>query len=376
MVSDRDLYGILGVSRDADAAALKKAYRSLAKKYHPDANPGNDDAEQKFKEVSAAYEILKDSEKRALYDRHGMSAFQNGGGGGGGFGPDFAESMSSIFDDLFGDLMGGGRRRSRGGGRDGHGRDLQYQLEIDLRDAYLGKEMNTSLPIGAACSSCHGSGAAANTEPSVCVTCGGRGRVRTSQGFFTMERGCPACQGEGRIITSPCRDCQGSGRVSENRTLKIDIPAGIEDGSRIRMSGKGEAGIRGGASGDLYITISIRSDDLFQRDGAHLFCRVPVSSICAALGGEMEIPSINGKKLRITIPQGVQSGKQFRLKGKGMPILRSRKYGDLYIQLAVETPVDLSNAQRDLLRQFESTLKDSNHPLSSAFESDTAKLSS
>ncbi len=365
-MAKRDYYEVLGVARDADEAALKSAFRKQAKKYHPDANKGDDTAEQKFKEVGEAYEVLKDPQKRAAYDRFGHSAFEGGGQGPGGFGPEFSSSMSDIFEDLFGEFMGGGRRGGGSRGGAARGSDLRYNMEVSLTDAYSGKSAQIRVPTTVTCETCAGSGAKPGTSPSVCPTCNGQGAVRSSSGFFTVERTCPTCQGRGEIIADPCSDCGGTGRVTRERTLSVNIPAGVEDGTRIRLAGEGEAGVRGGPSGDLYIFLSIQPHEFFQRDGGDLFCRVPISMTAATLGGEIEVPTIDGKKARVTIPEGTQTGKQFRLRGKGMPVLRSSQKGDMYIQTTVETPVNLSRKQRELLQEFETQARD-NSPQSAGF---------
>ncbi|MEM7429584.1 MAG: molecular chaperone DnaJ [Pseudomonadota bacterium] len=369
-MSKRDFYDVLGVSRGADEKELKSAYRKLAKQYHPDTNQGDSSAEQKFKEVSEAYDILKDPQKRAAYDQFGHQAFEGGGPGGpGGFGPDFSSSMSDIFEDLFGEFMGGGgqgRGRGRGGSSAQRGSDLRYNMEIELTEAYEGKTAQIRVPTSVKCGECDGSGAKPGSSPSTCSMCGGQGQVRAQQGFFTIQRTCPTCHGRGQVITDPCADCSGQGRVTKDRTLSVNIPAGVEDGTRIRLSGEGEAGVRGGPAGDLYIFVSIRPHDFFQRDGADLYCRVPIAMTTAALGGEIEVPTIDGKKVRVTIPDGAQSGKQFRLKTKGMPVLRSKQTGDLHIQVSVETPVNLSKRQKELLQEFESEARN-NSPQSEGF---------
>jgi molecular chaperone DnaJ len=375
-MAKRDYYEILGVQKGADDKALKTAYRNLAKKLHPDANPGDKAAEQKFKELNEAYDVLKDPQKRAAYDRFGHQAFEaggmgaaRGGGPGGGFGPDFTSSMSDIFEDLFGDFMGGQRAgRPRGGARGGtqRGSDLRYNMEISLTEAFTGKTAQIRVPSSVACDVCSGSGAKPGSSPKTCTTCGGAGAVRASQGFFTVERTCPTCQGRGQVISDPCSNCGGAGRVTKERNLSVNIPAGVEDGTRIRLANEGEAGLRGGPSGDLYIFLSIRPHDFFQRDGADLFCKVPISMTVAALGGEIEVPTIDGKKARVSIPEGAQTGKQFRLRGKGMPVLRSSQHGDMYIQTTVETPVNLTRRQRELLKEFEKEARN-NSPESDGF---------
>jgi len=357
-MAKRDYYEILGVAKGADEKALKLAYRNLAKKYHPDANHGSTETDAKFKELNEAYDVLKDQQKRAAYDRFGHQAFENGGGarpGGAGFGPDFNSSMSDIFEDLFGDFVGGGRgrqQRGRGAGGAQRGSDLRYNLEINLTEAFSGKSAQIRVPSSVSCDTCKGSGAKPGTSPTTCRTCGGAGAVRSQSGFFTVERACPTCGGRGQVIADPCTACQGQGRVTKERNLSVSIPAGVEDGTRIRLAGEGEAGLRGGPTGDLYIFLSLRPHEFFKRDGADLFCQVPISMTTASLGGEIEVPTIDGKKARVSIPEGAQNGKQFRLKQKGMPVLRSSQHGDMYIQVSVETPVNLTRKQRDLLKEF------------------------
>lgn len=364
-MAKRDYYEVLGVARDADEKALKGAFRKLAMKLHPDKNPGDDGAEAKFKEVNEAYEVLKDPQKRAAYDRFGHAAFEGGNGngfGGGGFG---SASMADIFDDIFGDLMGG-RRSARSPGRE-RGADLRYNLEVTLEEAYAGKAVEIKVPTSVTCAKCSGTGAKPGTQPTPCRVCGGTGKVRASQGFFTIERTCMACQGRGETIAHPCEACGGTGRTIQERTLSVNIPAGIEDGTRIRLSGEGEAGLRGGPPGDLYIFLSIRPHAFFQRDGADLHCRVPISMTTAALGGEFEVPEIGGGKTKVRVPEGTQTGKQFRLRMKGMPILRSRDFGDMYINVIVETPQHLSRRQRELLEEFERESSGANNPESEGF---------
>lgn len=370
-MAKRDFYEVLGVGRSADEKELKSAYRKLAKQYHPDANPGDKTAESRFKEVNEAYEILRDPQKKAAYDRFGHQAFENGmggGRGGAGFGPDFNSSMSDIFEDLFGDFMGGRARGGRGRGASGaaRGADLRYNMEISLTEAFTGKTAQIRVPSSVACETCGGSGAKSGSTPKTCGTCGGAGAVRSQSGFFTVERTCPTCQGRGQVIADPCSACGGQGRVTRERTLSVNIPSGVEDGTRIRLAGEGEAGMRGGPAGDLYIFLSVRPHEFFQRDGSDLFCKVPVSMTTAATGGEIEVPTIDGKKARVSIPEGTQTGKQFRLKAKGMPVLRSSQFGDMYIQVAVETPVNLSKRQRELLREFDKEARN-NSPESEGF---------
>ena len=362
-----DFYDTLGVGRDADDKALKSAYRKLAMKYHPDRNPGDASAEQKFKEANEAYETLKDPHKRAAYDRFGHAAFENGGMGGAGAGFAGAGGFADIFEDIFGDMMGGGGRSRRGAGGRERGADLRYNLEISLEEAYAGKTAQIHVPTSATCETCSGSGARPGTAPATCSTCNGVGRVRAAQGFFSIERTCPTCNGRGEQITDPCTTCSGQGRVTEERSLSVNIPAGIEDGTRIRLSGEGEAGFRGGPQGDLYIFIAVRPHEFFQRDGADLYCKVPISMITAALGGQFEVGTLDGSQTRVKVPDGTQSGRQFRLKGKGMPVLRQAQMGDLYIQIAVETPQNLSKRQRELLTEFEQISAQENSPQSTGF---------
>jgi molecular chaperone DnaJ len=364
-MAKRDYYDVLGLERSADDREIKNAYRKLAKENHPDCNPGDTEAETRFKEVSEAYEALKDPQKRAAYDRFGHAAFENGMAGGAGFGADFSASMSDIFDDLFGEFMGGRRR----GGRHSRqrGADLSYNLEITLEEAFAGKTAEIHVPGSVACEDCSGTGAAAGSSPVQCPTCGGYGKVRASQGFFTIERTCPNCQGRGEIIENPCSTCSGQGRVIRERTLSVNIPPGVEDGTRIRVAGEGEAGVRSGPPGDLYIFLSVTPDEIFQRDGADLFCKVPVTITTAALGGQLEVPTIDGGRARVKIPEGTETGKQFRLKGKGMPVVRSALMGDLYVQVEVETPQNLTRRQKELLKEFEKASTESTNPSLSGF---------
>jgi molecular chaperone DnaJ len=377
-MAKRDFYEILGVAKGADEKVLKTAYRNQAKKLHPDANPGDKTMEAKFKELNEAYDILKDPQKKAAYDRFGHQAFEGGAAGrpgGAGFGPDFGNSMSDIFEDLFGDFMGGqggqaGQRGARQKGRGGtgaqRGSDLRYNLEVSLTEAFSGKTAQVRVPSSISCEMCKGSGAKPGTQPKQCGTCHGAGVVRSQSGFFTVERACPTCAGRGQVIADPCMACGGQGRVTKERTLSVNIPAGVEDGTRIRLGNEGEAGLRGGPAGDLYIFLSLRPHEFFQREGADLFCKVPISMSVAALGGDIEVPTIDGKKARVSIPEGTQSGKQFRLKAKGMPVLRSPQFGDMYIQVSAETPVNLTRRQRDLLREFEKEARN-NSPESEGF---------
>jgi len=369
-MSKRDYYDVLGVTKGASADEIKKAYRQKAKELHPDRNSDNPEAETQFKEANEAYEVLKDAEKKAAYDRFGHAAFE-GGMGGGGRGPqgggaygggDFASAFSDVFDDLFGDMMGG----RRGGQRATRGSDLRYNLRVSMQEAYSGLQKTINVPTAVTCDTCSGTGSEAGAEPTACPTCSGMGKVRAQQGFFTVERTCPTCSGIGQIIKNPCRACGGAGRVEKDRALSVNIPAGVETGTRIRLAGEGEAGLRGGPSGDLYIFIEVAPHALFEREGTNLFCRVPVSMASAALGGEIEVPTIDGGRSRVKIPGGSQSGKQMRLRGKGMPGLRGGGHGDMYIELQVETPVNLTSRQKELLREFDK-LGEDNNPETSGF---------
>ena len=368
-MSKRDYYEVLGVSKGASAEELKKAYRAKAKELHPDRNSDNPNAEAQFKEVNEAYDCLKDADKKAAYDRYGHAAFDGGMGGRPGGGArgnaDFASAFSDVFDDLFGDFMGG---RGGGGGRSRaqRGNDLRYNLRITLEDAFNGLQKAITVPTSVQCKSCNGSGAEGNSEPVTCPTCSGMGKVRAQQGFFTVERTCPTCNGMGQTIKNPCKSCHGAGRVEKEKQLSVNIPAGVETGTRIRLAGEGEAGLRGGPSGDLYIFIDVAEHELFQRDGTTLFCRVPVSMVDAALGGEVEVPTIDGGRSRVRIPEGSQSGRQMRLRNKGMPALRGGGTGDMLIELEVETPVKLTSRQKELLKEFQE-LSVENNPQSSRF---------
>ncbi len=351
----RDYYDVLGVEKGASEADIKKAYRKMAMEHHPDRNQHDPRSEARFKEVSEAYDVLKDGQKKAAYDRYGHAAFENGhGAGASGFRggqADFASAFSDVFDDLFGDFMGGGQRAR--GQRAARGSDLRYNLSLSLDEAYRGKQATITVPSSAPCEVCHGTGAEGGAEPATCPTCSGHGKVRAQQGFFTVERTCPTCGGRGQIIKNPCSACAGAGRVRKDRTLSVNIPAGVETGTRIRLAGEGEAGLRGGPAGDLYIFLEVETHPIFERDNQNLYCRIPVSMTTAALGGEIDAPTLDGGKTRVKVPAGVQSGKQLRLRGKGMPALRGAGTGDLYIELHVETPVNLSARQRELLREFE-----------------------
>jgi molecular chaperone DnaJ len=368
-MSKRDFYEVLGVKRGTGADELKKAYRKLAMETHPDRNPGDAAAEARFKEINEAYDVLKDDQKRAAYDQFGHAAFDGGRGGAqgaGGFGFDFSSSFADVFDDLFGDVLGGGRRGG-GPGRNNRGADLRHNLEISLEDAYRGLKTNIKVPTSVQCESCNGMGAEAGSKPVNCRTCSGAGKVRAQQGFFTIERTCPTCSGAGRTIDKPCRPCGGAGRVTREKTLQVQIPPGVEDGTRIRLTAEGEAGIRGGTAGDLYIFLSLKPHALFQREGADLLCRVPISMTTAALGGSIEVPGLDGKRTKVTIPAGTQTGRQFRLRGKGMPVLRSDQFGELYIQTFVETPMNLNARQKELLAEFEKAGSAETNPESTGF---------
>jgi molecular chaperone DnaJ len=365
MSTKRCYYETLEVDRNADESRLKAAFRKLAMKWHPDRNPGDATSEIRFKEINEAYEVLKDGDKRAAYDRFGHAAFEHGGmggGGGAGFGAGFASSFSDIFEDLFG--MAG--QRGRGGGRE-RGADLRYNMEISLEEAFQGRTAQIEIPVSVTCESCSGTGAEAGTKPKTCQHCNGQGKIRHAQGFFTLERTCPVCGGRGQVIEDPCRNCSGAGRVTRERTLSVDIPSGVEDGTRIRLAGEGEAGVRGGPPGDLYIFLSITAHPFFQRDGADLHSRVPISMVTAALGGEFEVPTIDGGMSRVRVPAGTQSGRRFRLHSKGMPILRTKQIGDMYVQVIVETPQNLTKRQQELLTEFESLSSTDTQPESAGF---------
>ena len=366
-MSKRDYYEVLGLSKGASADEIKKGYRAKAKELHPDRNSDNPNAETMFKEGNEAYDVLKDADRKAAYDRYGHAAFEGGIGGGGrpGGGPgDFSSAFSDVFDDLFGDFMGGGRGNSRN--RASRGSDLRYNLQVTLEDAYSGLQKSINIPTSVECGSCNGTGAEGGSEPTTCPTCSGMGKVRATQGFFTVERTCPTCSGIGQMIKNPCKNCGGQGRAEKDRALSVNIPAGVETGTRIRLSGEGEAGLRGGPSGDLYIFIEVREHGIFQREGGNLFCRVPVSMTSAALGGDIEVPTIDGGRSRVKIPSGSQSGRQMRLRNKGMPSIKSSQIGDMFIELAIETPVNLTSRQKELLREFEAMSED-NNPESKSF---------
>jgi len=362
-MSKRDYYETLGVTRSCTEIELKAAFRKLAMQHHPDRNPGDKNCEHKFKEINEAYDVLKDGDKRAAYDRFGHAAFEHGGMGGmHGFGADFGTTFADIFEGIFG--MGSARGRSSGRER---GSDLRYNMEITLEEAFTGKTAQIRIPTSVTCDACSGSGAKAGTKPKACATCGGAGKIRHAQGFFTLERTCPTCHGRGQVIDDPCKVCGGGGRVTRERTLSVNIPTGVEDGTRIRLAGEGEAGLRGGPTGDLYIFLEVAPHEFFQRDGADLHCRVPISMASAALGGEFEVPAIDGSKVRVKVPGGTQTGRRFRLTGKGMPVLRAKQTGDMYVQVAVETPQNLTKRQRELLAEFEKLSSEATQPESVSF---------
>jgi len=370
-MAKRDYYETLGVQKGASEAEIKKAYRTKAKELHPDRNADNPNAEAQFKEANEAYDVLKNAEKKAAYDRYGHAAFEGGMGGGGGQRGggqgDFASAFSDVFDDLFGDMMGG-----RGGGgrsRAQRGNDLRYNLRINLEDAYAGMQKTVNVPTAVGCDGCNGTGAEGGSEPVTCPTCNGMGKVRAQQGFFTVERTCPTCSGMGQTIKNPCKSCHGQGRVEKEKSLSVNIPAGVETGTRIRLAGEGEAGMRGGPTGDLYIFIEVNDHKLFEREATNLFCRVPVSITSAALGGEIEVPTIDGGRSRVKIPEGSQSGRQMRLRGKGMPALRGGGAGDMFIELAVETPVNLTARQKEILQEFDEIAAENNPEGSTFFKS-------
>ncbi len=354
-MAKRDYYDVLGVQKGATSDDIRKAFKKKAMEHHPDRNRHDSKSEARFKEVNEAYDVLKDDQKKAAYDRYGHAAFENGHGasaGAGGFRAqaDFTSAFSDIFDDLFGMGAGGA---ARGRSRSSRGADLRYNLTLTLEDAFHGRQSTIMVPSSAPCEVCHGTGAEGGAEPTTCPTCAGHGKVRAQQGFFTVERTCPTCGGRGQIIKNPCSACAGAGRVRKDRTLNVNIPAGVETGTRIRLAGEGEAGLRGGPAGDLYIFIEVARHAIFERENQDLYCRIPVSMTTAALGGDLDVPTLDGGKTRMKVPAGVQSGKQLRLRGKGMPALRGAGAGDLYIELAVETPVNLTARQKELLREFD-----------------------
>ena len=359
-MAKKDYYETLGITKSASEADIKKAYRSKAKELHPDRNSGSQTAEEDFKAVNEAYEILKDPNKKAAYDQYGHAAFENGGFGGAGGGSDFSSAFSDVFEDLFGDFMGGSSRRESGTSSK-RGSDLRYNMSLTLEEAFKGKSTNINVPSSVKCDPCEGTGGKDGTKPASCPTCGGLGKVRAQQGFFTVERTCPTCTGRGQVNKNPCRFCSGSGTTRKNKNLSVNIPAGVETGTRIRLTGEGEAGFQNGPPGDLYIFTEVLNHAIFQRDNTNLFCQIPISIVTATLGGEIDSPTLDGGKTRVKIPSGVQHGKQLRLRGKGMPSVRGNSYGDLYIELVIETPVNLNQKQKDILREFEETLYTDNN---------------
>ncbi|WP_126175041.1 molecular chaperone DnaJ [Tsuneonella rigui] len=349
MSTEMDFYEVLGVERTADDRTIKSAYRKLAMEYHPDRNGGCKDNEAKFKAISVAYDCLKDPQKRAAYDRYGHAAFQNGGGGGGHPGADFGD-IGDIFETIFGSAFGGGGRQQAR-----RGADLRYDMEVSLDEAYDGQTREIEIEVSQACDTCHGSGATPGTEARRCNLCSGHGKVRAKQGFFVVERPCPNCHGAGQVIENPCRSCGGEGRVDRPQKLEVEIPPGVDTGTRIRLSGKGEAGPRGAPPGDLYIFVHVRPHPVFQREGTTLITRVPISFTTAALGDTIEIPDLGGESHQVSIPAGIQSGKQLRVRGGGMPVLQGRGRGDMVVEIVVETPTKLTKAQREILQQFRET---------------------
>jgi molecular chaperone DnaJ len=348
-MADKDFYEILGVQKNASDDEIKKSYRTLAMKYHPDRNKDDKESERKFKEVSAAYEVLKDPEKRSTYDQYGHDAFRQGGmGGGQGFG-DFGQGFGDIFEEFFGGGFGGSSRQ-RGPQR---GNDLRYNMSVSLQEAFNGKKSQIRIPSYENCDLCAATGSADKSGPSTCSTCGGHGKVRSTQGFFSIERPCPTCGGEGSSIKNPCLKCSGTGQVKKQKTISVTIPAGVDTGTRIRISGEGEPGQRGAGNGDLYIFVEVQKDKLFEREEANIFCQIPISITTATLGGDVDVPTIEGKKARLSIPPGTQSETQFRLKGKGMSILRQKRRGDMYVEASVEIPVNLNSKQKEILKEFE-----------------------
>ena len=361
-MSKQDYYDVLGVSKDADSSSLKSAYRKLAMKYHPDKNPGDVESEKKFKEVSEAYEILSNSEKRQAYDAYGHDAFNQSASGGFSDGFSGFGSFSDIFEDFFGDMGGGASRKNQQ-----RGQDLKYEIDVDLREAYTGIKKEISFDTLIRCDSCSGSGSEKGSGLKNCGACGGTGRTRASQGFFTVERTCSACSGAGQVITDPCGSCNGEGRKRKNRKIEVSIPAGVEDGSRIRLQEEGAVGPHGVAPGDLYLFVSMVDHPIFDREGLNIFCNVPISIVDASLGGSVDVPTVSGGKVKVKIPSGSQNGDQFRLNGKGMPTVRSTHFGDMIISLAIEIPKNLSENQKKLLREFNEELTQKNSPESSGF---------
>ena len=355
-MADKDLYKILGVNKNATQEELKRAYRKLTMELHPDRNPDNrEEAERKFKEMKAAYDILSDEQKRATYDRYGFEAASGNGAGGGFGGGGFGGFNADVFGDIFGDIFGGGRQRQARPETRGH--DLAYELDLSLEEAVNGIEKRIRIPTYIRCKSCDGSGATAKSVKRACPSCNGSGQIRIQQGFFSIAQPCPQCGGRGQIIENPCTDCHGDGRVKQQKTLNVNIPAGVDNGDRIRLSGEGEAGERGAPAGDLYVEIHVRKHPIFAREGDNLHCAMPISFVTAALGGDLEVPTLGGRVM-LTVPPETQTGKTFRLKGKGVKSVRSRTTGDLYCTVNIETPVNLSKAQKDILADFGKTLNE------------------
>ena len=363
MATKQDYYKTLGIERAAKPDEIKKAYRKLAMQFHPDRNAGDPEAERKFKEINEANDVLSDEQKRAAYDRFGHAAFENGGPGAGG-GEGFGAGFSDIFEEMFGDFMGA---RGGGRGRAARGNDLRYNMQITLAEAFTGAKSNIRVPSSIACAACNGVGSKNGAAPETCATCHGHGKVRAQQGFFTIERTCPSCQGHGKVIKDACPKCAGAGRTRQEKTLSVTIPPGVEEGTRIRLAGEGEAGLHGAPAGDLYIFVSIAQHNVFHRDGANIYCKVPLPFTTAALGGQIEVPAVDGSRARITIPAGTQSGHQFRLRSKGMSILRSKERGDMFVQAAIETPVNLTKKQKELLQEFNEAGGAKNNPESEGF---------
>ncbi len=375
-MSKKDFYQVLGADKKASADDLKKAYRKLAMQYHPDKNPGDKAAEQKFKEINEAYDVLKDEQKRAAYDRFGHGAFEGGGFGGarggaagaGGFSGFGGGGFSDIFEEMFGDFMGGQQRGGRGGNEGARrGADISQEVEITLEEAFKGVEKSIKVSTWQSCQGCSGSGAEKGTKAETCDSCRGSGRIRAQQGFFTVERTCPTCGGAGQTIKTPCKQCGGSGRTRKEKNLSVAIPPGVEDGTRIRLSGEGEAGMRGGPAGDLYVFLGIKPHRFFQREASNLYCRVPVPIHIVTLGGTIEVPTIDGKRMKVTVPAGTQTGQQFRLKSKGMTILRTQNRGDMFVEVQVETPVNLTKKQKELMQEFAGQDSDKTNPQSAGF---------